>query len=162
MPNVSRFPLQLRFSDIDSYGHVNNVTFLSYLETARVQLHSSPSGQTTDDGGQLSVSDLAGAGNFTLVGRQEIEYLAPLLFRPEPVYVNVWVTEVGGSSFGLGYNVSEEDGSATYAVGETTMVLVNRESGRPVPLPELYRKALERYQGPEVPFRRRASQSAGA
>ena len=59
MPNAFRFPLQLRFSDIDSYAHVNNVAFLSYLETARVRLHESPSGISTNDGGQPSVRELA-------------------------------------------------------------------------------------------------------
>ncbi|WP_139005424.1 acyl-CoA thioesterase [Arthrobacter crystallopoietes] len=161
MPNAFRFPLQLRFSDIDSYAHVNNVAFLSYLETARVRLHESPSGISTNDGGQPSVRELAGAENFTLVGRQEIEYLAPLLFRPEPVYVSVWVAGIGRSSFELGYVVSEEDESKTFAVGATTMVLVNRDSGRSVALPGQYRAALERRRGPEVPFRRRASQCVG-
>ncbi|EMY35247.1 thioesterase [Arthrobacter crystallopoietes BAB-32] len=176
MVPAMRLPLQLRFGDIDSYGHVNNVTFLSLLETARVRLHNQTSakgtiadaggpasgGELADDGPEASLRVLAGSGNFTLVGRQEIEYLAPLHYRDEPVYVHVWVTGVGRSSFELGYSVTEEDESTVYAVAATTMVLVSRESGRPVALPEAYRSSLEQHLGPEVPFRRRTHQAAGA
>ena len=35
-------PIQMRFGDIDSYGHVNNVTMLQYLEDARVRLMARP------------------------------------------------------------------------------------------------------------------------
>jgi acyl-CoA thioester hydrolase len=183
MAHETRFPIQLRFSDIDSYGHVNNVTFLSLLETARVQLHhlppagaagaagcdggagtggGLPSGAEDNLGGSASLRELAGAGNYTLVGRQEIEYLAPLQYRPEPVYVGVWVTDIGRSSFQLGYTVAEQDESTVYAVAATTMVLASRETGRPVPLPDAYQQSLEQYRGAEVPFRRRSQQSAGA
>lgn len=180
MAHETRFPIPLRFSDIDSYGHVNNVTFLSLLETARVQLHELPeAGAAGDDGGGrigsrlasgagsvaaegTSLRDLAGAGNYTLVGRQEIEYLAPLLYRPEPVYIGVRVTDVGRSSFELGYTVAERDESTVYAVAATTMVLASRETGRPVALPEAYRQSLEQYRGAEVPFRRRSRQTEGA
>lgn len=180
MAHETRFPIPLRFSDIDSYGHVNNVTFLSLLETARVQLHELPEAGAAgdDDGGRIgsrlgsgagsvaaegtSLRDLAGAGNYTLVGRQEIEYLAPLLYRPEPVYIGVRVTDVGRSSFELGYTVAERDESTVYAVAATTMVLASRETGRPVVLPEAYRQSLEQYRGAEVPFRRRSRQTEGA
>jgi acyl-CoA thioester hydrolase len=182
MARETRFPIQLRFGDIDSYGHVNNVTFLSLMETARVQLHTlSPGSAGGYDGagagtagslpsgaegkaaaGSASLRELAGAGNYTLVGRQEIEYLAPLLYRPEPVYVEVRVTEIGRSSFQLGYSVAEGDGSRVYAVAATTMVLASRTTGRAVPLPEAYRQSLEQYRGAEVAFRRRSPQSAGA
>lgn len=186
MAHETRFPIQLRFSDIDSYGHVNNVTFLSLLETARVQLHelpeaeaeaearaakddggagtggSVPSSAGSDTAGGATLRDLSGAGNYTLVGRQEIEYLAPLLYRPEPVYVGVRVTDLGRSSFELGYTVAERDESTVYAVAATTMILASRETGRPVALPEAYRQSLEQYRGAEVPFRRRSRQSAGA
>ncbi|MEO6529986.1 MAG: thioesterase family protein, partial [Specibacter sp.] len=42
---------QIRFGDIDSYNHVNNVVFLQYLEDARVQLTYSelPEGGTFQD-----------------------------------------------------------------------------------------------------------------
>ncbi|MFD1212715.1 acyl-CoA thioesterase [Arthrobacter sp. GCM10027362] len=157
--SAARFPLQVRFGDIDAYGHVNNVTYFSYFEDARVQLHQLPADPADPSGPTLR--DLFGCGNFMLVAGQEIEYRAPLVLRREPVCVNVWVAHLGGSSFRLGYTVAEPDESATYAVGASTMVLADRASGHPVQLPEDYRAALQRFAGPEVAFRRLAPAADG-
>ncbi len=142
---------QIRFGDIDSYNHVNNVVYLQYLEDARVQLTYAelPGGGTFQD---LASDDL-----FSLVGRNEIEYLAPLSFRPAPVYVNIWVTHIGGSSFDFGYTVTELDSAIIYAQAATSMVLVSRSTGRPVRLSQAQRAALDAWRGDPVPFKRAAT-----
>ncbi|WP_415853928.1 acyl-CoA thioesterase, partial [Sinomonas sp. G460-2] len=149
MPSAYQFPLHLRFGDVDSYGHVNNVRFLQFLEDARVHWLREPlwAGEGgagaggARDGVCPTMFDSVTSENFTLVGRHEIEYLAPLMFRPTPIAVNLWVTRVGGSSFDLGYSVAEPDGSALYAYASTSMVLVSRSTGRPVRLPDALRAA---------------------
>ncbi|MDQ6754647.1 MAG: acyl-CoA thioesterase [Actinomycetota bacterium] len=157
MASVIQIPLQIRFGDIDSYGHVNNVTFLQYLEDARVQLIHTPLGRAAGAGAgpEQTFNDLIGVELFTLVGRHEIEYLAPLLFRPEPVFVNIWVTNMGGSSFEFGYTVAEGDNSVIYAQASSGIVMVDRLSGRPVRLSGPQRHALETWLGGPVRFRRR-------
>lgn len=153
MPPVHTIPLQLRFGDEDSYGHVNNVRFLQFLEDARVLLMSEP-----QPGG--SFLDLVDADHFTLVGRQEIEYHAPLNFSTTPAAVDLWVTDIGGSSFELGYAVRDRvgvEGSTTSALATTTMVLVSRSTGRPVRLSEGQRRILSCWSGPAVVFRRNRS-----
>ncbi|MCH6469986.1 acyl-CoA thioesterase [Sinomonas terrae] len=175
MPAAYQFPLQLRFGDVDSYGHVNNVRFLQFLEDARVHWLREPLpegvggfGSASGRGGgtESTMFDYVTAENFTLVGRHEIEYLAPLLYRPAPIAVNLWMTRLGGSSFDLGYSVAEPDGSAIYAYASTSMVLVSRSTGLPVRLPAGLREAFGHYSGPAVPFRRRpplpAEVTAGA
>ncbi len=145
---------QIRFGDIDSYNHVNNVVFLQYLEDARVQLTYTklPCGGT--------FQDLVGSDLFTLVARNEIEYLAPISFRPTPVYVNIWVTRIGGSSYDVGYTVTEADTSVIYAQATTSMVLVSRSTGRPARLTPAQREALEAWRGGPVPFKRGPSHAA--
>lgn len=150
MSPVHTFPLQLRFGDEDSYGHVNNVRFLQFLEDARLSLmhEARPAG---------SFMELIDPDHYTLVGRQEIEYLSPLSVSMEPAAVDLWVTAVGGSSFELGYTVRDRvaaDGSTTSAVAATTMVLVSRSTGRPVRLSDGQKAILRSWQGPTVPFRR--------
>lgn len=149
-----QIPQQIRFGDIDAYDHVNNVVFLQYLEDARVQLTYAelPGGGT--------FQDLVGPDLFTLVGRHEIEYLAPISFRPTPIFVNIWVTNVGGSSFDFGYSVTESDTSIIYAQAATSMVLVSRTTGRPVRLSDAQRAALEAWRGAAVPFKRGPSRTA--
>ncbi|WP_334171918.1 acyl-CoA thioesterase [Sinomonas sp.] len=160
MPAAYQFPLQLRFGDVDSYGHVNNVRFLQFLEDARVHWLREPLPRGEQDGGtesgtESTMYDFVTPENFTLVGRHEIEYLAPLLYRPAPIAVNLWLTRLGGSSFDLGYSVAERDGSTLYAYAATSMVLVSRSTGRPVRVPPGLRAAFGHYTGPAVPFRRR-------
>jgi acyl-CoA thioester hydrolase len=156
MPSAYRFPLQLRFGDVDSYGHVNNVRFLQFLEDARVHWLREPLRTgVAREGGAATLADLVTPENFALVGRHEIEYLAPLLYRKEPVHVELWVTRVGGSSFDLGYAVIDPEDGAVCANCSTSMVLVSRGTGQPVRLPEGMRAEFAEFAGPGVPFRRR-------
>ena len=67
----------LRWADMDSLGHVNNVTYVDYLQESRVDMlrvHAPATG-----GEQLAEG--------TVVVRHEVEFVAPLVFRPEPVRI---------------------------------------------------------------------------
>ncbi len=92
------FPRTVRFADIDSQGHVNNVRFLDYLEDARF--------------GMLHI-DLHKEGEETfkglVVARHEIDYLRPLSFRADPVLVETWVTEIRPVRFTLDYEIRDEN-----------------------------------------------------
>ncbi|MFF3038735.1 acyl-CoA thioesterase [Arthrobacter citreus] len=160
---VIRFPIQLRFGDEDSNGHVNNVRYVQFLEEARVRLSLVPlPGSAGSAGGGddaetfRSVTQETGS---TLVARQEIEYLTPLVYRPDPVWIEIWVSALGRSSFSYGFRLTDEDGTI-YAVAEAAMVMVGQENGRPVPLSERQREILEGWAGGDVPFRRAAAGAA--
>ncbi len=148
MPRTLTVPLHLRFGDEDSYGHINNVRFVQYLEDARIRLTLEPAGPGT-------FSEATPSDTFTLVARTEIEYLAPLNFSTVPAAVEIWVVRVGSSSFDLGYSIRENDAAdaAVSAVASTTMILVSRDTGRPVALNDGQRAALGDFAGPAVPFR---------
>lgn len=152
MPAFQTTTLHLRFGDEDSYGHVNNVRYLQFLEDARVNVMSEPRPD-----GSGSFFELTDPDHYTLVGRQEIEYRTPLNFSLRPAAVDLWVTGIGGSSFDIGYAVRdrvEEEESVTSALAATTMVLVSRTTGRPVRLSEGQRAVLSSWSGPPVAFRR--------
>ena len=85
------YPCHVRFSDVDVYGHVNNVKYFEYFQEARIALVLSLSGDGT---GAQSVDAL-------VVARIDVDYRRPILFRPEPYVVQTWVTRVGTSSFVL-------------------------------------------------------------
>ncbi|WP_026552125.1 thioesterase family protein [Arthrobacter sp. H20] len=157
MPRIQRFPIHLRFGDEDSYGHVNNVRFLQYLEDARVQFMHLPLSEAAHGDAKASdtLLETIGPDHFTLVARHEIEYSAPLNYRPSPLEISIWVTGVGGSSFDLGYQIAEPDGSTSYALAASTMIQVNRTTGRPTKLNGAQRYALEHWRADPVAFRRR-------
>jgi acyl-CoA thioester hydrolase len=142
-----RFPTPLRWSDMDAYGHVNNVVFLRLLEDARVMAFH---GHDSDDGGNLLDTGV-------LVARHEIDYLAPLHWRPEPVAIDLWVTQVSGASFDMGYEVLDDDVDGrrvVYARAESTMVVYDLQAQRPRRLSDADRKRLEILRGEPVLLRR--------
>lgn len=93
---------QLRYADIDQQHHVNNVRMLTFLEDARITL------LRWDEGTERVFGDV-------VVARQEADYLAPLLMRPEPVRVETWVTGMRRASFTLAYEI--RDGADTHHTG---------------------------------------------
>ena len=109
----------MRWSDMDAYGHVNNVQFLTYVEEARVEMFKSV---------PLSGVDQVAAG--ILVAASDIKYRRPLLHRHAPVPIDVWVTKVGAAHFCLGYEVYDH-GGVVYATASSTMVPYDFANGRP-------------------------------
>ena len=126
-----RYHVQLRWSDMDALRHVNNVQFLRFLEDARVQMMVEAGRRTLES--ELGV----------VVVRHEIDYRRPLLFRPEPVVVDTWVTHVGRTSYAVAYEVREAHDDVVYATASTVMVCVDLASGAPQPIDERMRGALE-------------------
>lgn len=124
-------PVHLRWSDMDAYGHVNNVDMMRLLEIARIEAFwNSP-----DSGHATSILDAGpDAPTATLVARNEIEYLAPLEYRREPVIVELWIGHIGGASIDICYRIRDDKRSsspAIYAIASTTLVMVDKETGRP-------------------------------
>ena len=148
-----RVPVQLRWSDMDAYGHVNNVAMLTLLEEARIEAfwrHPSPRGEVWPtavlDGGP-------GATTTTLIARSEIEYLRPLDYRRDPVTIEMWIGHLGGASIDVYYEV--HDGGEPFARALTTVVLVDAASGAPRRMSETERAAWEPYVEAPVELRRR-------
>ncbi len=121
MPRQS-IPIPLRWSDMDAYGHVNNVEFLRLLEDARVLAFH---GHDSEDGGNVVDTGV-------LVARHEIDYLRPLHYRPEPVIVDLWVSSIGAAAFDMQYEVHDLGSERViYARAESTLVLYDLQKGRP-------------------------------
>ena len=137
----------VRWSDMDAFGHVNNVQVLRLLEEARVAAFAHLRG----DGPTMLETGV-------VVARHEVEYLRPLVWRPEPVPVHLWVTAIGGASFEVGYTVGGADDSAgeVTALAASTIVAVDRATGAARRLVAAERAVLQGWLGEAVPFRRGA------
>lgn len=141
--------LPLRWGDMDSYGHINNVMYLRLLEEARIVAFADWFGETA------GAEDIIGRGVF--LAHQEIEYRRPLVYRREPLAVHMWVTRIGGASFAIGYEMRDPEamGGTLYALAESVLATVDLASGTPRSLPREQRDVLRSLTGPEVGFRRR-------
>lgn len=114
--------IELRFADLDLYGHVNNVAYFTLLETARVKLFSKTFQELTDQ------------GIFMLVGRAECDYKSPILLHDD-VMVSVWVSRLGKSSFDLDYEI-HDSANKMFATARTTMVCFDKGKKAPTAVPE--------------------------
>ncbi|GAB3567260.1 acyl-CoA thioesterase [Spelaeicoccus albus] len=149
--------LDLRWGDMDAYGHVNNVQFVRLLEEARVRLLGSPTKSMTagpDDDVAVQLFSRAGSDTSSVVAKQTVEYLAQLEYRTAPIAVFLAVSRIGGASFDIAYSIAEPDKSTTYVRAETTVVFVRRDSGRPRRITADEREILNGLLVDPVQFRR--------
>jgi acyl-CoA thioester hydrolase len=123
------YPCRVRWSDIDAYGHVNNVKFVEYFQEARIAMVAE-----AVDGRQ------ADRGSF-VVARVDVDYRRPLEFQTEAVTVRTWVTRLGRSSYELQAAVCDD--GTVYAMSRTVVVAFDAASDRSRPLSDGERAALE-------------------
>ena len=150
-------PIHLRWGDLDAFNHVNNATMLKLLEEARVRVFWSPiGGEQAPDTAVIDAG--VDAGELTLIARQEIEYLAPVPYRREPLDIQMWFGKIGGSSIEVCYEVYSplSDAPQTlYARASSAVVLVDAQTFRPGRLHDRMRAAWSPYLGEPVAFTRR-------
>ena len=122
-------PIQLRFSDIDGYLHVNNGVYFSYFEHARaVFLY------------QVAGWDVLDVG--TVVGRIEIDYIRPIHLTDQ-VEALVKCSRLGNSSFDLEQVLLGKDSTGkeqVYATCKSVLVSVDKSSMKPVAIPAAFRQ----------------------
>jgi acyl-CoA thioester hydrolase len=124
-----RFPLHVRFSDVDVYGHVNNVKYFEYLQEARIPLMR----DLADDG--RSSHDLG-----VVVAQVDVDYKIPILFRPEPYDVWSRITHVGTRSFTIESEI--RDGERVLSRARVVLVCFDPVAGRSVDLGPEHREVL--------------------
>jgi acyl-CoA thioester hydrolase len=132
---VSRFVHRevVRFGDLDAMRHLNNVVFLRYFETARINFVRSlwPGRDPTHP------ED----GSFGLIFAEcHIAYRSPVLLDEE-VAVGCWVAEVRRSAFKLGFDMQVDERLA--ADGYGWLVGFDYVNQRAEPLPDELRERLE-------------------
>jgi acyl-CoA thioester hydrolase len=117
--------------DNDAYGHVNNVVYYSFFDTAV--------NRWLVEHGLLQIGDSPTIG---LVVETGCRYMAPLAF-PDRVTVGLRVAHLGTSSVRYELAVFRNDDNEASAVGHFVHVYVDRGTRRPTPIPKATRRALE-------------------
>jgi acyl-CoA thioester hydrolase len=109
----------MRWSDMDAYGHVNNVVFLGYFEMARVDLFFE----------RASLEERTGLRRGTVVAEHQIRYKLPVVYSAEPLEVQIWVSGVRAASFTCHYEVYDDGKLAV--TGSTLLVPYDFSIARP-------------------------------
>ena len=149
-PAATTVEVAMRWSDMDAYGHVNNVQYLRYLEEARVVAFHQWFGQERsllEDG--------------VLVARSEIDYLAPMTFNYEPARVSLWCSRISGASFDISYVVGQGGSDLTFAQAESTLVTYDLRAARPRRIAEHERVAIEAFSGEPLALRSHKERRSG-
>jgi acyl-CoA thioester hydrolase len=119
-----------RWMDNDSYGHVNNVTYYSYFDTA-VNEHLIRAGGL----------EIAASPSIGVVAETACRFHASLSF-PETIDAGLRVTRLGRSSVTYAIGLFRQGEDAPVATGRFVHVWVDRATQRPVEIPARIREAL--------------------
>jgi acyl-CoA thioester hydrolase len=125
-PALFRLPIAPRWRDLDAFNHVNNSSFLTYLEEARIQWFASLTEPWVTD----AVAPLLAAVH--------LNYRLPVSY-PARIVVELFAERAGNTSITIGHRIVSADGVQLHADGNVVMVWIDRTSGKPVPLPDVVR-----------------------
>jgi acyl-CoA thioester hydrolase len=126
---LAEVPIAIRWRDLDAFGHVNNSTYLTWLEEARLAWLARLDGAWHDE---HAMPVLAAA---------HVNYRRQLGW-PGRVLVQLECSRVGTTSITIAHRiVGESDRAALYADGDAVVTWVDPSCGKPVALPEAIRRA---------------------
>lgn len=128
-------PITTRWHDNDIYGHVNNVTYYSYFDSA-------VNAYLIAEGG-LDIQDGAVVG---FVVSSNCDYFASIAF-PDVIEVGLRVGKLGNSSVQYEVAIFKVGEEQARAAGQFVHVFVDRATNRPVTIPGRLRTALEYLRG---------------
>jgi acyl-CoA thioester hydrolase len=129
-------PVQVRWSDIDMYQHVNHATMVTILEEARVPFLFDPFAADVDTTGLL-------------IAEVKVAYKGQLRLADSPLQVTIWVSRLRAVDFTLGYEVRSalaDPDSKPAVIAETQLAAFHIEEQKLVRLAPHHREYLRRYQ----------------
>jgi acyl-CoA thioester hydrolase len=127
---VGHYPVHVRFSDVDAYRHVNNVKYFEYFQEARILLNARLWRDVPPETPPASL----------VVAQTDVEYKAPVLFRPEPYDSWTWLTHVGRTSAVFESEIM--DGDALLSRARVAIVFFDPVTQRAAPPADVYREPM--------------------
>lgn len=126
-------PVEVRFSDLDVNGHVNNAIFFTYYTEGRVKFFH-------------EIFNLSYTSNFpTIMAHVSCDYLKPIKLM-DKIVLQINVLSIGKKSFRLGFKlVGAQDRNDVYAKGESVQVWYSYAEDKPRDIPEDLRQELAKY-----------------
>ena len=133
--------LPIQWGDMDAFSHVNNVIYIRWFETARIELFIDLWG-----GRGVNLQEiLDGDGVGPILANFNINYHLPLLY-PDIVHINTRISKVGNSSFGVSHQLfSKNNGNKLIASADSVVVMYNYQKGEKFLLSDDQLKKLKGY-----------------
>ena len=135
-PVVTTIPVL--WGDEDAFGHVNNLVYLRWCETARVQYLE-----------RIGLWELLRQTKIgCIVAHLGCNYRQPVTF-PDTVHIGGRVTRIGNSSCKMEHAVFS-DALGLVADADSTLVVYDYNANKPLPMPEEIRAAIAQLEGREL------------
>ena len=124
-------PITVRWRDLDAFNHVNNSSYLTFLEEARLQWLSGVPGARDHDQAQ------------PVMVASQLNYRRPINW-PAQLHIQLFCERMGNTSLALAHRIIDANQpDQLYCDGNVTMVWIDPTTGTPVPLPDAIRTAAQ-------------------
>jgi acyl-CoA thioester hydrolase len=131
MTKLTDYPViyeqNVAWGDMDAFGHVNNVIYYRYIESARICY--------------LDVLNIFKLDINTVVATSQCKYLKPV-FYPDQLKIGVRVEEIRNSAFRMNYLIWSSAQQQNVALGEAVIVCVDKENMQKTLIPEIIREKI--------------------
>lgn len=129
--------IKIRFSDLDAMKHVNNATYLTYLEEARIKYFNDLLKKKEGDIDYQAV-----------IGRIEIDYLYPIVLGDD-LEIYTKISRIGNKSVDVKHIIAINRGSKLIkaATSTTKLVYFDYKTKTTKPIPDEERKLIEEFEG---------------
>jgi acyl-CoA thioester hydrolase len=120
-------PIQMRWADTDALGHINNVSFVAYVETARIAMFDA----------------MQAPARAFILAHVSVDFRSQIRFGQQ-LEVRSWVEAIGSASATLRQQIFAD--SVLAGDGKAVVVHFDYEAQRSKPWPADLRASLERYR----------------
>ncbi|MFW1745863.1 acyl-CoA thioesterase [Acinetobacter guillouiae] len=131
MNSLTQFPIvyeqKVAWGDMDAFGHVNNVMYYRYIESARIEYFD-----------RLNVFD---QDVLTVVASSQCKYLKPV-FYPDVLHIGARVEEMRNSAIRMHYVLFSQQQQQIVADGEAVIVFVDKVAMKKALIPQQLRKII--------------------
>jgi acyl-CoA thioester hydrolase len=138
-----RHLVEVRLSDTDAMGHVNNARYLTYVEIARVAYYERVTGNALPIGAH-------GAEEGMILAEIRMTYRSPA-FYGETLTIETRVERIGRTSFAMVHRMTAPESrygrARLIAVADSVLVAYDYQDERPIPVPDEWRSAMEDFEG---------------
>lgn len=125
MQELNQFPMVYQqpviWGDMDALGHVNNVIYYRYIESARIAYFQS--------------LDLFSYGVMLVISQSSCRYLSSVIY-PDTLYIGTQMEEIRQSAMRMSYVLYSEQQNKIVATGEAVMVCLDPNTQQKVSIPE--------------------------
>lgn len=140
---MHRFPsslsLRLDWSELDLYGHINNVAFFKYLQASRINYLE-----------QVGLGALSADGPGPIIAATECRFLQPLHY-PGSIVVKASVSFIRHTSFGITHHIYNDAGGLA-AEGRDVVVLYHHGTQQKMQITDALRKQIELLEQRDFPI----------